>query len=165
MKTTESFIMITEKNKRLLEITYDSILKECTSAVQKRILTNPLESNEYKIYFSKNELMVQQYDGLWLHSCHIPGKIWRESWDATLNHINDPTNWSRSLFQCNMKRVSSFIHQWHHMPEGIEKNQLLDRFVRDSCIVTPLGYRFACDSSESIPNDMLNKIQQLGFVT
>lgn len=155
--------MIKEKNKHLLEITYTSILKECTSAIQKRILTSPMEPNECMIYFSRNELMVQQYDGLWLHSCHIPGRIWRESWDATSNYINDPTNWSRSLFQCNMKRVLSFIDQWHNMPEGTEKNQLLDRFVRDSCIVTSLGYRFACDQSESIPNDMLDRIQQLGF--
>ena len=155
--------MITEKNKHLLEITYPSILKECTSAVQKRLLTNPMDPNECMVYFSKNELMVQQYDGLWLHTCHIPGNIWKESWEATSNHINDSTNWSKSLFQCNMTRILRFNSQWHNMPEGTEKNQLLDRFVRDSCIVTPLGYRFACDPSESIPKDMQNQIQQLGF--
>ena len=148
----------------LLKAAYQNILSNCTLAVQHMILTSPLEPDECKVYYSKNELMIQQYEGLWLHCCHIPGHIWHESWETTSHYMNDPANWTTSLYQCNMIRIQKAINEWRKMPNGTEKDQFLDRFVRDNCIdLATIGIRFSCNTEEHVPNDILKEIKRLGF--
>lgn len=158
--------MITKENMLLLKATYQNIWSNCTSAVQHIILTSPLEPDECRIYYSKGELMIQQYEGLWLHCCHIPGHIWRESWEAASRYMDDSANWTSSLYQRDMTRIQQAINEWRKMPDGNKKDQFLDRFVRDNCVdLAIIGARFSCNTGEHVPNDMLKEIKRLGFTT
>ncbi len=156
--------MITKENMLLLKAAYQNIWSNCTHAVQHMILTSPLEPDECRVYYSIGELMIQQYEGLWLHCCHISGRIWRESWETTSHYMDNPANWTTSLYQCDMIRIRKAINEWRKMPDGNEKDQFLDRFIRDSCVdLAIIGTRFSCNTEEHVPNDMLKEIKRLGF--
>ena len=158
--------MITKENKLRLEHLFPTILKNSTHAVQKIILSRHKELVNCIIYISMSELMIQQYEGLWLHCCHIPGRIWRESWETASRYMDDPANWMTSLYQCDMIRIRKAINKWRKMPDGNEKDQFLDRFVRDNCVdLAIIGARFSCNTGEHVPNDMLKEIKRLGFTT
>ena len=156
--------MITKENRLLLKAAYQNLLKNYTIAVQLMILTSPLEPDECRVYYFKSELMIQQYEGLWLHCCHIPGDVWRESWDATSRYIDSLDNWTKSLYQWNMDRIHKAIDVWRNMPDGTDKDQFLDRFVRDSCVnMAIIGTRFFCNTGKNVPDDMLKEIKRLGL--
>ena len=61
-------------------------------------------------------------------------------------------------------RIHKAIDVWRNMPDGTDKDQFLDRFVRDSCVnMAIIGTRFSCNTGKNVPDDMLKEIKRLGL--